>query len=103
MACAWWPARCDSSLRVTGNPSRFFALLKEQGFRVEEHAFPDHHRFRPHDLEFSGEAPIVMTTKDAVKCRAFATSRHWALEVSAEPAPEFAKRLLRLIEEKPRG
>jgi tetraacyldisaccharide-1-P 4'-kinase len=44
-----------------------------------------------------------MTTKDAVKCRAFATSRHWVLEVSAEPAPEFAKRLLRLIEEKPRG
>lgn len=87
----------------TGNPSRFFALLREQGFRIEEHAFPDHHRFRPRDLEFSGEAPIVMTTKDAVKCRAFATGRHWALEVSAEPAPEFAKRLLRLIEEKPRG
>jgi tetraacyldisaccharide 4'-kinase len=87
----------------TGNPARFFALLREQGLRVEEHAFPDHHHFRPGDLEFPGDAPIVMTAKDAVKCRAFATSRHWALEVSAEPAPEFAKRLLHLIEEKPRG
>lgn len=87
----------------TGNPSRFFALLRDQGFRVEEHAFPDHHQFRERDLAFAGEAPIVMTTKDAVKCRQFATARHWALDVSAEPAPEFAKRLLRLIEEKPRG
>lgn len=86
-----------------GNPPRFFALLREQGFRVEEHAFPDHHRFRQRDLDFTDDGPIVMTTKDAVKCRRIATNRHWVLEVSAEPAPEFAKRLLRLIEEKPHG
>ena len=55
-------------------------------------AFPDHHPFSVGDIEFSDERPVIMTEKDAIKCRGFASSRHWYLPVEAkiEPALESA-------------
>ena len=47
-----------------------------------EHAFADHHRFRPADLAFGDDRDIVMTEKDAVKCAAFASDRMWYLSVA---------------------
>ena len=34
-------------------------------------------------------APVVMTAKDAVKCRGFADARCWALDVEARPSAGF--------------
>ena len=67
-------------LAVAGiaRPQQFFRTLAELGFTVRERAFPDHHAFRPADLE-SG-LPVVMTEKDAVKCRAYARPDWYALE-----------------------
>ncbi len=53
-----------------GNPQRFFDLLAMQGMTVRAHAFADHHDFTADDLAFAGDAPVLMTEKDAVKCRA---------------------------------
>ena len=52
-----------------GNPQRFFEGLAAQGMRVRPHAFADHHAFTADDLDFASEAPVLMTEKDAVKCR----------------------------------
>jgi tetraacyldisaccharide 4'-kinase len=65
-----------------GNPRRFFALLAAAGLKVVEHAFPDHHRYRAADLEFNDGLPLLMTEKDAVKCRAFAAANRWYLPVA---------------------
>jgi tetraacyldisaccharide 4'-kinase len=81
----------------TGNPERFFALLRTLGCRVVEHGFPDHHAFTPVDVMFADQLPIVMTEKDAVKCRAFATDRMRYLQVSATLSPADAARLLQLV------
>ncbi len=35
------------------------------------------------DLEFGDGAPVLMTEKDAVKCRAFANDRLWYVPVTA--------------------
>jgi len=72
-----------------GNPERFFVTLREAGYSVIPHAFPDHHAFTAADLEFGDNLPVIMTAKDAVKCRGFAAAHHWYLPVSAEPDPEF--------------
>ncbi|MCE5232992.1 MAG: tetraacyldisaccharide 4'-kinase [Mizugakiibacter sp.] len=72
-----------------GNPERFFAELRAQGIAVIAHAFPDHHRFVPADLAFGDSLPVLMTEKDAVKCRPFAAPRWWSLPVSAKLAPDF--------------
>lgn len=67
-----------------GNPGRFFDALRASGIEVIEHPFPDHHRFTQDDFGFDDGLPIVMTGKDAVKCRAFAATHWWCVPVSAE-------------------
>jgi tetraacyldisaccharide 4'-kinase len=86
-----------------GHPERFFALLRGLGLAIIEHPFPDHHPFRREDLEFGDALPVVMTEKDAVKCRAFAGPRQWCVPIRAEVNPAFATRLLTLLEKKRRG
>ncbi len=68
-----------------GNPPRFFAQLQRLGLDCVTRAFPDHHAYTAQDLQFAGDHIVVMTEKDAVKCAAFATTRHWALVVNAIP------------------
>lgn len=66
-----------------GDPERFFAMLRERGIAVVPHAFPDHHRYCAADFDFGSDLPVLMTEKDAVKARAFATSRFHAVPVDA--------------------
>jgi tetraacyldisaccharide 4'-kinase len=80
-----------------GNPARFFRLLQAAGLRVIEHAFPDHHRFDPGDLSFGDDLPVLMTEKDAVKCRRFAVADRWYLPVTVEFADEQAAVLLKRL------
>jgi tetraacyldisaccharide 4'-kinase len=66
-----------------GNPARFFATLASLGLAFTPHAFPDHHAFGPGDLDFPGCDAVLMTEKDAVKCRAFPRDDLYALRVEA--------------------
>ena len=71
-----------------GNPARFFKALREAGLRPIEHAFEDHHQFVAAD--FAGlVGPILMTEKDAVKCRELGLSDAWAVPVEARLPAEF--------------
>ncbi|MHB8446797.1 MAG: tetraacyldisaccharide 4'-kinase [Rudaea sp.] len=72
-----------------GNPSRFFAKLRNAGIDVVEHAFPDHHVFAAADLDFGDTVPVLMTEKDAVKCIAFAQAHWWSVPVRAHLPDEF--------------
>lgn len=67
-----------------GNPQRFFNTLRNMGYTIIEHIFPDHHIFIPSDIVFSDELTVVMTEKDAVKCAAFSHERCYALRVAME-------------------
>jgi tetraacyldisaccharide 4'-kinase len=80
------------------DPERFFIALEDAGVDVIRHPFPDHHRFRARDIRFDDHWPVLMTEKDAVKCRDFADERHWYWPVSAEPETAFAKALLERLE-----
>jgi len=52
-----------------GNPERFFAMLEAAGLRFTRMPLPDHYAFQ--DNPFAGVAAdvILITEKDAVKCR----------------------------------
>ncbi|MEX0448297.1 tetraacyldisaccharide 4'-kinase [Spiribacter sp. 221] len=80
-----------------GNPERFFATLKAMGFLVHAHPLGDHHAFRPDDLRFEDDAPVIVTEKDAVKCRGMAPTNSWYLPVAARPDTETAVRLGELL------
>ena len=71
-----------------GDPRRFFAMLRAAGIEVVEHPFPDHHALSVDDLAFGDAAPVLMTSKDAVKCRASADPRLWEVPVHARLEPD---------------
>ncbi|MDI5889808.1 tetraacyldisaccharide 4'-kinase [Halomonas rhizosphaerae] len=77
------------ALAGIGHPARFFATLEALGVEPIPHAFADHHRFTAADLAFADRRPVVMTAKDAVKCRELAPVDSWVLEVEARPDAAF--------------
>ena len=87
-----------------GDPERFFDTLRGHGIAVVPHAFADHHRYAPGDLSFGSDLPVLMTEKDAVKCRGFATDRHFSVPIRAELPEAFWVALLdRLAALKPKA
>ena len=82
-----------------GRPQRFFEQLAAAGLEVVAHAFPDHHRFVAADLAFGDASPILMTAKDAVKCRAFAPADCWEYPVRAQIGSGAAERILEKLED----
>jgi len=80
-----------------GDPQRFFDKLRRQGVTLIEHPFPDHHPYQASELDFGDQLPVIMTEKDAVKCRPFAQTNHWYLPVTAELDDAFMHRLQRLL------
>lgn len=67
-----------------GHPARFFLQLEENGVSVIEHAFPDHHNYQQDDFSGWSEDCIIMTEKDAVKCRNLSLTDAWVLAVTAD-------------------
>jgi len=90
------------ALAGIGNPARFFDTLRELGAKVRERALPDHHRFTPGDLDSRPGEWLVMTAKDAVKCRKFAPDNAWYLTVEAEVPEAFVEEFLALLTESAR-
>jgi tetraacyldisaccharide 4'-kinase len=80
-----------------GSPQRFFDTLERAGITPIRHAFADHHAFGAPDIDFDDPLPVLMTEKDAVKCRRFAGARHWSVPVQAELPAAFGDRLLSLL------
>lgn len=66
-----------------GNPRRFFSALRGLGIDVIEHPFADHRRLVEADLEFGDDIPVLMTEKDAVKCRGIAKPSWWSVPATA--------------------
>jgi tetraacyldisaccharide 4'-kinase len=77
-----------------GHPDRFFDHLSDLGIAAQRHAFADHYAYQPRDLKLPGADVILMTEKDAVKCRAFADGRMWFLRVEAMLPEAFDEFLL---------
>jgi tetraacyldisaccharide 4'-kinase len=77
-----------------GNPGRFFRDLRARGADVIEHPFADHHPFVAADLTFEDDLPVLMTQKDAVRCRSLANERLWYVPVVARFSDAQARELL---------
>jgi tetraacyldisaccharide 4'-kinase len=77
------------AVAAIGHPARFFDSLRAYGILPVEHAFPDHHAFAPADLRFAEPLPVLMTDKDAIKCRRFAQPGWWRVPVHAQLPQEF--------------
>ena len=81
-----------------GHPPRFFATLEQCGARLEKRVpLADHQALvegQVDALTIPGQS-LIMTEKDAVKCRAFAKDNWWYLPVDAELSGEQPEHLLK--------
>jgi tetraacyldisaccharide 4'-kinase len=80
-----------------GNPGRFFTTLSRMGLAFSAHPFPDHHVFRAAELQFDDCDFVLMTEKDAVKCRRFGRRDLIAVRVEAEVDPALIDLILERI------
>jgi tetraacyldisaccharide 4'-kinase len=87
------------AVAAIGNPGRFFGMLGRLGIDVDPHPLPDHATPGERQLRFADGAAVLMTEKDAVKCRQVAGPEHWYLEVAAVLSDGDAARLLAVVEE----
>ena len=71
-----------------GNPSRFFSMLREAGLQFKEIPLPDHYDFSENPFAGILADIILITEKDAVKCRQLEILKHdqrlWVVPVTAQ-------------------
>ena len=89
-----WPMHKQvHAVAGVGNPNRFFDLLSRLGFEFDKNPFPDHHKYNKRDLYYLDHLPILMTEKDAAKCKHFNNSKIWYLSIEAKIESQFIDRL----------
>ena len=76
-----------------GNNERFFQQLQNLDINITKHPFSDHYRYRQKDLSFKDENPVLMTEKDAVKCKKFPMENAWYLRIDALLENRFYEKL----------
>ena len=80
-----------------GNPNRFFDYLKTFNIEFNSSTFQDHYRFSKKDFKNMNDKNIIMTEKDAVKCRKFSRKNFWYLPVIAEVDSKFIDVILKKL------
>ncbi len=90
-----------------GHPQRFFSMLASHDFEMKTLALPDHYAFEASTFAHLDAEIILITEKDAVKCRQIAQlqcdARIWVVPVEAQLPPEFMAKLLAALPRKKNG
>lgn len=81
-----------------GNPQRFYSTLTKMGIKYKAVSFPDHYPFHDADFEPYNDQTIIMTEKDAVKCRPFCNDRMYYLKITASVNDVFWHELFALTD-----
>ena len=93
----WSKDRIVYGIAGIGNPSSFFSLLRSLDFQVIEKVFPDHHEFIDTDFFEMNDLPVVMTEKDAIKCKFLKNPNCWYLKIEPVINEDFKTDLFKKI------
>ncbi len=80
-----------------GNPERFFKQLNASGLKFKKVIFNDHHIFTESDFKDYDHMDIIMTEKDAVKCKNFLQENLWYMPIFADVNEKLFKELIKKI------
>ncbi len=83
----------------TANPAKFFSDLRLAGLTFSARSFPDHHPYQSSDLDDLRYSTVLMTSKDAVKCRSIAGPDWWVVPQTTEVDDLFNQALLELVQQ----
>lgn len=87
-------ARRVHAVAGIADPGQFFAALEARGLHVDGRALPDHAMPDAGDLLFGDDLPVLMTEKDAVKCKAMQLDHHWYVTATARFSESDRRRFL---------
>jgi len=79
------------------HPDHFFDDIRKIQANMIPVRFSDHHDFTVNDIDVEPEALVIMTEKDAVKCRLFADHRHFVARGQVIVDPALMHRVMQLI------
>jgi tetraacyldisaccharide 4'-kinase len=81
-----------------GNPERFFSMLRSAGLTIQALPLPDHHDFLDRPFDAIQADVILITEKDAVKCRQLDNlkddPRLWVVPVTARIDSALAEQIV---------
>ena len=81
-----------------GHPQRFFTMLESKGLALaQSRVLADHHAFTASDIPDAALGSVLMTEKDAVKCRHIAHSDCWYVPVEAQLSAAFLQQFIEKI------
>jgi tetraacyldisaccharide 4'-kinase len=83
-----------------GHPDAFFRGLEQRGLLVSAHPLPDHAPLGARSLPFPTDAIVLMTEKDAVKCRDIAGPGWWWVDLDVSIGRAEATALLTSVLER---
>ena len=95
---AWLTDPASVAIAGIANPDAFFDALRAEGFAGAVRAFPDHHPYTRNEVAFPNAPAVLMTEKDAVKCRAFGDARMWMQPIDARIDPALVDFVLERID-----
>ena len=89
------------AVTAIANPNRFFEIIEGLPYPLNKIDYPDHYEFTASDFDpekIEIHQPVVMTEKDAVKCKSFASNNFWMLTTNIELEDSFIDLLVRKID-----
>lgn len=81
-----------------GQPEQFFHSMSKQGFVHRAFSFSDHHSYSAADFAGLGDKAIIMTEKDAVKCRGLAGDNAWYVRMEANLPEQVVRSVIQLAQ-----
>ena len=85
------------AITAIGNPESFFSTLEGYDLEFKKVIFNDHYLFNKNDFIKYADYNIVMTEKDAIKCKKFATKNFWVLPLETKVDERLFRNILKKV------
>ena len=85
------------AITAIGNPENFFSTLEGYDLEFKKATFNDHYLFNKNDFIKYADYNIVMTEKDAIKCKKFATKNFWVLPLETKVDERLFRNILKKV------
>ena len=85
------------AITAIGNPENFFSTLEGYDLKFKKVIFNDHYLFDKNDFIKYADYNIVMTEKDAIKCKKFATKNFWVLPLETKVDERLFQNILKKV------